>query len=101
MAKLPLKSEKDSSGAYVKELPKTEEPVPSVTPGTLDDILNRQITALERVTRQLTTKATSGDMTKADIDSLSTCIEITIKLKAKEKDLLDNLSDEELAAILK
>ena len=90
-----LQDVKDDTGAY---LPR-EKPGVTPAPGTLDDILKRQITALDRVTRQLTAKITAGDLTKAEIDSLATCIEVTMKLKSKEKELLDTLSDEVLESL--
>ena len=68
---------------------------------SLDDILGRQLLALSRVTRQLLGRSTSCDMTKGEIESLASCIEITLKLKAKEKDLLDSMSTEELEKIAK
>lgn len=63
---------------------------------SLDSILNRQLLALERVTKQLVIASSSGSMTKDEIQSLATCIKITLDLKAKEKELIDGMSDEEL-----
>ncbi len=80
----------------------SESPLPTQSPdisvpGSLDDMLRRQLTALGRVTAQLTKRATTETMTKDEIQSLATCIKVTMELKAKENELLDGLSDEELA----
>lgn len=92
---------KDSTGAYCppegakKDTPRVS--APAVDPDlSLDDILKRQLTALNRITIQLTTRSASGDMTKDEIQSLATCIKVTLELKAKESELLDDLTDEEL-----
>lgn len=65
---------------------------------TLDEMLNRQLVALERVTNQLSRESISG-LTKDEIASLATCIKLTMELKAKQKSLLDDLSEEELQAL--
>lgn len=62
---------------------------------SLDSILNRQLHILNRVTKQLSLSSSSG-LTKDEIQSLATCIRITMDLKAKENELLDQMSDEEL-----
>lgn len=72
-----------------------------VSDASLDNILNRQLLALERVTLQLLTSANSGKMTGAEIQSLATCIKITLELKSNEKELLADLSDEQLEAAAK
>jgi phage FluMu protein gp41 len=65
---------------------------------TLDEMLNRQLVALERVTNQLSRESLSG-LNKDEIASLATCIKLTMDLKAKQKSLLDDLSEEELQAL--
>lgn len=67
---------------------------------TLDEILDMQMRALEEVTVQMLGKA-RGIMSKDDIQGLATIIKVTLDLKTKEKSLLDDLSDEELDALLK
>lgn len=68
---------------------------------SIDSILSKQLLALERVTKQLVFRSTSGEMTRDEIQSLATCIKITLDLKSGEKDLLDSLSDEELEEAVK
>lgn len=65
---------------------------------SLDSILDRQLLALHRVTKQLV-RLSNGQMTKDEIQSLATCIRITMELKAKEKELLDTMSDEDLEKV--
>ncbi len=95
---------KDENGMYIKEEPpKTAAPPPALTVQDvlLDDILKRQLTALSRVTRQLVLSATAGYMTKDEIQSLATCIKVTMELKMKENELLEALTDEDLEKIAK
>lgn len=75
------------------------EPVDSPKNLSLDDILERQLLALHRVTRQLTLTSATGAMTKDEIMSLATCIKITMDLKARENELLEALSDEDLEKV--
>jgi len=81
---------KDDNGAYVPT-PKTVKP-----PLSLDRILEDQLTVLNEVTLQLLGKSKLSNFNKDDIASLATCIKVTMDLKAKEKELLDTLTDEEL-----
>lgn len=80
---------KDEKGAFV--------PIPKVKPEelSLDYILERQLRALDQVTTQLLGMS-KGMMTKDEIQSLATCIKITLELKARENELLEALSDEDL-----
>lgn len=91
VTKIPVPGDKNDAGQFT---------LPDNKLGGLDEILRRQLLALERVTIQLTRKSSTAEgLTKAEIDSLATCIEVTLKLKAKEKELLDGLSDTELENI--
>lgn len=63
---------------------------------SLDNILKRQLEALDQVTTQLLAKS-KGFMTKDEIHSLATCIKITLDLKSREESFLAELSDEDLA----
>jgi hypothetical protein len=66
---------------------------------SLDLIMEKQLQALYRVTKQLARSSILG-MTKDEIQSLATCMRVTMDLKAKEKELLDNLSDEDLEKVV-
>ena len=74
-----------------------DELIPSEV--SLDAILDRQLLALHRVTKQLASLSVSGQMTKDEIQSLATCIRVTMDLKAKEKELLDKMSDDDLEKV--
>ena len=88
---------KDEHGQYLKPEVVKEPPLS----GSLDDILNRQLLALERVTRQLVARSTEGNMTRDEIQSLATVIKVTVELKEHEKELIDELSDAELEKFIK
>lgn len=87
---------KDKHGAY---LPEDPVPTPKNTRSlSLGQILERQVLALERTSIELL-KASASGMNKDQIQSLATCIKITMELKIKENEMLDALDDSELEAI--
>lgn len=64
----------------------------------LDEILKSQLLGLSRLTNHLVAMISAGE-TKDMAQQLSTCIKVTMELKAKEKELLEDLSTEELEAL--
>lgn len=96
---------KNARGEYVWVDPPTpptapeERFMPQKITGSIQDILDTQLLALQRVTQQLVKRSSTEAMTKDEIQSLATCIKVTMELKAKENELLDSLTDEELAAL--
>lgn len=94
---------KDETGAYIK-LPKpvAVEEAPYTEPlrhdVSLDDLLSRCMLVLWREVYNLQ-EATSGGskLTKEQALELRENTRLLMELKKKEKDLLDGLSDEELA----
>ncbi len=75
-------------------------PVPAVRhPKGLDEILEIQIEGLARLTQLIVQEITGRNYTKDTAQQLAICIKVTMELKAKEKDLLDKLSEGELEAI--
>lgn len=93
--KLLLNSPKDDQGRYLPVIP------PEKPKGTLEDILQRQLAGLELLTEHLVTAIKGGDIHKDTAQQLATCIKITMDLKAKENEMLDNMSDEELRRLAK
>lgn len=92
-------STKDGNGAYLPPQPALP---PEQPPSDIDlkDVLDRQLLILWRVTQQLA-RASATELSKDQIQSLATCIKITMELKAKENELLERLSPEESEALLK
>jgi hypothetical protein len=91
---------KDSNGAYLPQEP-ASKPAPEKPVDTnLDNMLYLQLETLARATGALHGASYRG-LTKDEIQSLNTCIKLTMELKAKEKELLDNLTDEELEKLAK
>ncbi len=99
-----LKTEGTPKEKLVGDILNKDNPLPpSLDPKskddlTLDNILSKQLLILFRVTNQLAHSSVSG-LNKEEIMSLATCIKVTMDLKAKENELLDDLSDEELEKI--
>ncbi len=83
----PLPGIKDAEGAYTK----VESPSISI-----DSILANQLEALARVSKQLLQQSKGFVLSKDEIQSLATCIKVTMDLKARENELLEGLSDEDL-----
>lgn len=104
MTRKIVTSVKDENGVYTRveaEEKAMDQPSSLPSPDTsLDDILKRQLTALDRVTRQLAMRASTGSMTKPEIDALATCIKVTLELKTKENEILDSLSEEQIQEYL-
>lgn len=88
---------KDENGIYHPSKVETRSPdVPNAPRGTLDSILQQQLAGLERLTSIIVRAITAGDITKDTAQQLATMVKITMDLKAKENELLDSMSNEEL-----
>jgi len=95
-----INSPKDSNGAYLPQEPAPKPAPEELIETNLDKLLEKQLKALSKVTSMLFLASSSG-LTKDEIQSLNTCIKLTMELKAKEKELLDGLTDEELEKLAK
>lgn len=91
---------KDDQGAFVKVGPQPEPPAPRFkrSETDLEEMLNGQILALGRTTKALLERSVAG-LNKDEVASLATCIKLTLELREKEKALLNDMSDDELAKI--
>lgn len=89
---------KDETGAYVKVSP---EPLPSLVDVSIDDLLGKGLLAVERVMKSILTEASSGNPSREAVMNLKDCMAILWELKKKERDFLDNLTDEELERMTK
>jgi len=103
MKKLILTSKKDENGMYLKDSvkPNTLEQDDSKDDISLDDIAKRIVLALDRATKQLLTSITAGDVSREVIGSLKDCETMHRELAKKEKEFLENASDEQLQKLLK
>ena len=80
-----------------KETSPKDKEVLAVSDISLDSILKRQLQTLQRVTKHIANSSLVGPLTKDEIQSLATCIRLTMDLKEKENEILDRMSDEDLA----
>ncbi len=71
----------------------------STNASDLDSILKQQLVGLGRLTKQLVSDITAGIITKDTPNQLATTIKITMELKAKQKELLDDMPNEELSKL--
>lgn len=84
--------------------PPKPEPVyakPQEPDVSLDDIANRIVLALDRATKHLLESVSAGDVSREVIGALKDCEAMHRELAKKEKDFLDNASDEQLEKMLK
>lgn len=91
---------KDDNGIFSKA---PTPPVPPVSlievdesEVSLDDIARRIVSALNRATKHLLEQITAGDVSREVIGALKDCEAMHRELAKKEKEFLDNASDEQL-----
>lgn len=88
-----MEGTKDANGAFLPA-----KKLPTISTVDLGDMLTKQLLALAWVTTSLADKAKTG-LTKDEIQSLATCIKLTMELKSEQKELMDELDDSELEQI--
>jgi hypothetical protein len=72
---------------------------PTSADDSLDAILQLQLAGLSRLTRSLVRDITAGVITKETPNQLATCIKVTMELKQRELELLEQLTAEDLEAM--
>lgn len=72
----------------------TSDPKPSDI--DLDDLLDKQTLILYRETKNLLIESSKGLLSPAASGSLERVMKLTAELRKRQKELLENLSDEEL-----
>lgn len=77
----------------------TEDALPYAPTKSIEAILKQQLAGLQRLTQILVGDICKQIVTKDTAQQLSTLIKLTMELKGKENELLDNLSDEELKTL--
>lgn len=87
---------KDSSGAYVKEDTRV---LPNVS---IDDLLKESLINLQRIVSKISIETTkTGFPAKEIIQAQKDCVSMLQDLKKTEKELMENMSDEELIKLIK
>ncbi len=103
MTKRSIPGYKNEDGQYVSiPLPQApmqvaESPNPDVS---LDEIGKRIIIAMDRATRQLLTSISNGDVSREVIGALKDCQSMYKDLRKDEKEILESMSDEDIAKAL-
>lgn len=100
-------SQKDDNGAYLPSglVPPTKakrirEPSPSGI--NLSSLMDKHLLLLYRETKHLLTESASGGKLSKDSSyAMRENLKLIMDLKKKEKELLDNLSNEDLAKLIK
>jgi hypothetical protein len=91
---------KDSNGAYITEQvsPPGPAPLPSdvITDISIDSLLNRGLRAIYGLMRAIETDIGTGAPSRETVQNLKDALGMLKDLKKDEKDLLDELSDEQL-----
>jgi len=78
----------------------TQAPSPT-SEASIDDLLKQGLRAIEKSISFLSTEITKNHVDREIIGSLKDCMTMLHELKKKEKELLDNMSDEELERLVK
>lgn len=68
---------------------------------SLDDLLEKHLLVLYRETKSLLTESVHGKLSKDSSNCMRDNIKLLMDLKKKEKEILDNLSEEDLARLAK
>lgn len=71
-------------------------PDPKISDISLDELLGKSLLILYREIRSLTEESTKGKLCKDSAQSLRDYIKLMNELKDKEKELLENLTNEQL-----
>jgi len=84
-----------------------EPPVPEIkvqevpiTDLSIDDLLNRGIQDIYGIMRAIRVDIGTGMPSRNTVMNLKDCLTMLAELKSKEQDLLDNMTDDELAEYL-
>ncbi len=93
------KAKKEAEAMIKKAEEANPSSVPSASfpePASLDMILKMQMSGLTKLTKLIVSDIYALNITKDTPQQLATCFKITFELKKAEKDLIDELSEEEL-----
>lgn len=91
---------KDETGAYVKEDKPEIQKDPPTSDISSDDLLSKQLLIIYRQTRALLEESTLGLLSKDSQTALVQLVNMTFEFKKKERELLDNMSDEQIKALM-
>lgn len=105
MIKRSIPGFKDENGAYlpIKVMAPSPIPVKEELPDTdlsLDDIGKRIMLSLDRATKTLLANISTGDVSRETIGALKDAHSMFKDLKKEEKDILDNMSEDDLKKAL-
>lgn len=95
---------KDANGIFVVEPKKALPPISIESPAediSIDNLIGRGLVALDRLMKVIMTDISTGLPNRDTVQNLKDCMAMLHSLKEKEKDFLDNLSDDELEKLIK
>lgn len=103
MTRRIVESPKDAKGSYLppEGAPRSETPSdPLPKDINLDDLISKHLLILYRETRSLMVESASGKLSKDSAISMRDNMRLLFELKKKERELLDNLTDEDIVKLL-
>lgn len=89
---------KDENGIYTP-VP-VSKPVPEAAK-SIDDLLKQGLTLIQNSLHHISKSIVAGQVDREMVGCLKDCMTMLHELKKKEKELLDNLSDDELTKLIK
>lgn len=97
----PQSQAKDSNGIYLPPEPTPPRAQVEVSPDlSIDKMLFRILTTIDRILQSLTYQATHGTFDRETIQNLKDCTSILLEFKKKEAEILDDMSEEQLEAMV-
>lgn len=82
---------KDESGAYEKRAPDL----------SIDSLLKRSLETVDLILLAISQQAKTGSFDRNSVMSLKDCVTMLLEFKKKESEILEELSDEQLDAMVK
>ncbi len=101
MAKLLVGGTKDSNGIYTPKEQVAPTPAPEPTDVSIDDLMRAGLQAIRGTMKAIMTDVNTGMPSRETVMNLKDIMGMLKELKKEERELLDNLTDEQLEGLLK
>lgn len=87
---------KDINGIFIKDLVPEPTPSPEFQDTSIDDLLKAGLQAIRGAMKAVMSDVNTGLPSRETIQNLKDLMSMLKELKKEEKDLLDNMTDEQL-----
>lgn len=95
-------SPKDGQGAYLPLEPSPPRVQEEVDPNlSIDSLLQRSLLTINRMLKHITIQSTDGTWDRESVQNLKDLTMMLLEFKKKEAEILDQMSDDQLEAMVK